>query len=167
MVINNYAPEQVLHKNIQEVIAYLEAERPDLAAQLTVGYRSKEEVKTNRAGNAPNRKQLPTIFRSRCAYSFFQMVVRPDGRVSLCCNDSLGQETLGDVTARGLRAAWNDPARQEIQELMKAGRHKIDLCATCDNLGWARPRRMTPLALSAAQPTCYTLARHEQRYDRH
>ena len=63
----------------------------------------------------------------------------------MCCNDALGQETLGDVTVRGLRAAWNDPARKEIQELMKAGRHKIDLCATCDNLSWARPRRIARL----------------------
>ena len=145
MLINNYAPQQVLHDNVREVVEYLEAERSDLAVKVTVGYRSTEEVKTNRAGNAPNRKALPTIFRSRCAYPFFQMVVRPDGKVSLCCNDALGQETLGDVTAKGLRAAWNDPLRKEIQELMKMGRHKIDLCATCDNLGWARPRRIARL----------------------
>lgn len=26
------------------------------------------------------------------------MVVRPDGKVSLCCNDALGTMTLGDLT---------------------------------------------------------------------
>jgi radical SAM protein with 4Fe4S-binding SPASM domain len=145
MVINNYAPTHELHDNLKEVVEYLETNRPDLAAKVTVGYRSTEEVKTNRAGNAPNRNKLPTIFRSRCAYPFVQMVVRPDGKVSMCCNDALGQETLGDVAQDGLRKAWNDPVRKELQELMIAGRHKIDLCATCDNLGWASPRRVARL----------------------
>ncbi|MAM68350.1 MAG: radical SAM protein [Rhodospirillaceae bacterium] len=145
MVINNYAPTHELHDNLKKVVEHLETNRPDLAAKVTVGYRSTEEVKTNRAGNAPNRNKLPTIFRSRCAYPFVQMVVRPDGKVSMCCNDALGQETLGDVAQDGLRKAWNDPVRKELQELMIAGRHKIDLCATCDNLGWASPRRVARL----------------------
>jgi len=142
LVINHYADEYVLRPNIQETVDYLHTHRPDIAAKLNIGYRLNQEVKTNRAGNAPNRKHRHAGFRSRCAYPFFQMVIRPDGKVSMCCNDALGQMTLGDVAADGIRKAWNSPERQEMQKIMRQGRDGIPLCANCDNLAWARPKRI-------------------------
>jgi len=70
------------------------------------------------------------------------MVIRPDGKVSLCCNDALGQMTLGDVSSDSIRDVWNSNIRKEIQESMSESRDQIKLCAGCDYLGWAKPKRI-------------------------
>ncbi len=142
LVINNYATKYRLHDNVTAIIAHIENHRPELADRLIVGYRLLDELKTNRAGNAPNRKARATHFKSRCAYPFFQMVIRPDGKLSMCCNDALGEATLGDVTAEGVTGAWRNANRRLVQQAMLKGRHAIPLCARCDNLAWARPWRI-------------------------
>jgi len=142
MVINNYAKEYKLHDNVAAIIDHLEAKRPELADKLVVGYRLLDELKTNRAGNAPNRKVKQARFRSPCAYPFFQMVIRPDGKLSMCCNDALGEDTLGDVTIEGVKGAWRNANRRSVQQAMLKGRHTIPLCAKCDNLMWSRPKRI-------------------------
>ncbi|MCP5368492.1 MAG: SPASM domain-containing protein [Hyphomicrobiales bacterium] len=142
LIVNNYSTRLVLHDNVQAIVDHLNAHRPDLAGKMVVGFRLLDEVKTNRAGNAPNRTVSETVYTSRCAYPFFQMVIRPDGKVSLCCNDALGEVTLGDAGTGALRAAWNSPERRQVQRAMLAGRDGIDLCRTCDNLSWAKPRRI-------------------------
>lgn len=142
MVINNYATEYKLHDNVAAIIAHLEAKRPELADKLVVGYRLLDEFKTNRAGNAPNRTVKQAHFKSPCAYPFFQMVIRPDGKLSMCCNDALGEDTLGDVAAEGVKGAWLNANRRSVQQAMLKGRHAIPLCAKCDNLAWSRPNRI-------------------------
>lgn len=142
MVINNYATTLDLHPHIAEIKEKLEAEAPDLAKKLVVGLRLLDEFKSNRGGTAPNRRVRDPLYRSRCAYPWFQMVIRPDGKVSLCCNDALGQETIGDVAADGVQAAWEDVRRSEVRQLMMQGRDRLDICRHCDNLAWAKPRRV-------------------------
>lgn len=148
MVINNYATAYKLHANVAAIVAHLEARRPELADKLVVGYRLLDELKTNRAGNAPNRKARPTHFKSPCAYPFFQMVIRPDGKLSMCCNDALGEDTLGDVAAEGVKGAWLNANRRSVQQAMLKGRHAIPLCAKCDNLAWSRPKRIAKAVAS-------------------
>lgn len=142
MVINNYGAELALHDTVAAIVDHLNARRPELAGKLTVGLRQLDEFKTNRGGNSPNRKVRTPVYTSRCAYPYFQMVIRPDGKVSLCCNDALGQETLGDVSVQSLREAWADPRRRAVQEGMLRGRAGNGLCTHCDNLAWAKPKRV-------------------------
>ncbi|HEY7608578.1 MAG TPA: radical SAM protein [Alphaproteobacteria bacterium] len=148
MVINNYATEYKLHANVAAIIAHLETKRPELADKLVVGYRLLDEFKTNRAGNAPNRKVRAPHFASPCAYPFFQMVIRPDGKLSMCCNDALGEDTLGDVATEGVKGAWLNANRRSVQQAMLKGRHTIPLCAKCDNLAWSRPKRIAKAVAS-------------------
>lgn len=144
LVINDYGTgtDYTFHSNIQEIIEHVNTNRPNLAPRLTVGARRLTEVKTTRAGAAPNRKIKTITYHSRCAYPFFQMVIRPDGKVSLCCNDALGQMTLGDVSSASIRDVWNSNTRRAIQESMCKSRDQIQLCTGCDNLGWAKPKRI-------------------------
>lgn len=143
LLINNYGTSNQLHENVHEVICHLERDAPAFAEKVTVVLRRLVEFKTNRAGSAPNRRNRTTRFKSRCAYPFFQMVIRPDGKVSMCNNDALGQATLGDVVAEGVRGAWENTHRQSAKEAMLGGRRKLTPCAKCDVLNWARPWRIS------------------------
>ena len=144
LVINDYGTDTsyVFHEHIQKIIDHVNTNHPDLAPRLAVAARRLTEVKTTRAGTAPNRMIKTITYHSRCAYPFFQMVIRPDGKVSLCCNDALGQMTLGDVSSDSIRDVWHSNTRREIQESMCKSRDQIQLCAGCDYLGWAKPKRI-------------------------
>jgi radical SAM protein with 4Fe4S-binding SPASM domain len=140
--INNYGRTPELHRNVAEIVAHLDARRPDLSGKVRVYRRLLDEFKSSRAGKAPNRRRFVAVYRSRCAYPFYQMVVRPDGKLSLCCNDALGQETLGDLAVQSIREAWNDQRRHAAQALMLQGRDKLDICRHCDNQYVAKPDRV-------------------------
>jgi MoaA/NifB/PqqE/SkfB family radical SAM enzyme len=142
LYINNYAKTPTLHRNIQDIVDHIDNHRPDLATKISVNLRGLDEFISTRAGNAPNRAKARFAYKSRCAYPFFEMVVRPDGKLSLCCNDALGQETLGDLSVQSVCEAWNDPRRKEVQALMLQGRHKLDICRGCDNFYVAKPDRV-------------------------
>jgi radical SAM protein with 4Fe4S-binding SPASM domain len=142
LIINNYSSRSALHDNVRAIVEHLQAKRPDLAPKLLVFLRQLDEFKTNRAGRAPNRPVATTTYRSRCAYPFFQMVIRPDGKISLCCHDALGEVTLGDLRQDALRSVWQSEARRQAQTAMLAGRDTMPLCAQCDNLSWAKPQRL-------------------------
>jgi MoaA/NifB/PqqE/SkfB family radical SAM enzyme len=142
LTINNYAPRPVLHRNIGEIVDHIDRRRPDLAGKIRVNLRRLDEFISTRAGNAPNRAAIRVSYRSRCAYPFFEMVVRPDGKLSLCCNDALGQETLGDLSVQSIREAWADQRRKTVQGLMLQGRDKLDICRHCDNFFVAKPARV-------------------------
>lgn len=120
----------------------MNANHSALASKLVVGVRRLSEFKTDGGGNAPNRKTTTATYNSRCAYPVFRMVIRPDGKVSLCCNDALGQETLGDVDASSIREVWSSKEYQKVRRNMIEGCGGIDLCAACDNLSWAKPKRI-------------------------
>lgn len=148
LVINNYAFEMRLHDNVQEIYESISKDHPEYAAKLNIGYRLLTEFKTTRAGNSPNRnkRSQQPVYVSRCAYPYFQMVIRPDGKLSLCCNDALGQMTMGDVSKESILSAWNHPQRKKLQDQMMQGRSDIELCNKCDNLGWAKPNRVLELS---------------------
>ncbi len=148
--INNYSTDMKLRDNVRAVVDHVNKNLPDLVPKLTVSLRQLDEQKTNRGGNAPNRDSGSAIYYSRCAYPFFQMVIRPDGKISLCCNDALGEVTLGDVSGQPLRDAWNSEKRLEIQNAMLKGRDQIPLCSKCDNLNWAHPKRIASSIESGA-----------------
>ncbi|HVH79064.1 MAG TPA: SPASM domain-containing protein [Stellaceae bacterium] len=140
--INNYNYTPELHSNIREIVAHLDSSRPELARKVHVFRRLLDERNSNRAGNAPNRRRVVGTYRSRCAYPFFEMVVRPDGKLSLCCNDALGEKTLGDLSVQSVSEAWSDSRRHHVQELMLKGRDKLDICRHCDNQLVAKPKRV-------------------------
>ena len=150
LYINNYSTDLELHDNVRAVVDHVNRNLPDLVPKLTVSLRQLDEQKTNCGGNAPNRDSGSATYYSRCAYPFLQMVIRPDGKISLCCNDALGEVTLGDVSGQPLRDAWNSEKRLEIQNAMLKGRDQIPLCSKCDNLNWAHPKRIASSIESGA-----------------
>lgn len=62
--------------------------------------------------------------------------MRPDGKISLCCNDALGLYTLGDLNKQSIQEIWYSDEYMRIRREMKVnGRRNLKLCKNCDTIG--------------------------------
>ena len=131
LVIDNYSRDLKLHANSRAIKEYCEG-RPELKEKVTIVIRDPMEVLTTRGGDAPNRKEKLSYPGQRCALPFQQMVVRPDGKLSLCCNDPLGKETLGDLNRQSVWEAWHSQEYEKVREEIYQGRECREHCRYCD-----------------------------------
>lgn len=95
--------------------------------------RKQNEILTSRSGQAKNRKQIKSL-SSLCIYPFMQFYIRSDGNISMCCNDALGIETLGNVHDDSIIDIWNGTKYSEIRQNLLINRKLITLCKNCDTI---------------------------------
>jgi radical SAM protein with 4Fe4S-binding SPASM domain len=131
LIIDNYQQELKLIKPCQEIQEYCK-EHPELTSKVTIVLRKPDEILTSRGGTAPNRKELVEYGKDRCSLPFKQMVVRPTGQVSLCCNDAVGKYTLGDLNKEGLLDIWYGPHFEMVRRCLYEGRENWGNCKYCD-----------------------------------
>lgn len=83
------------------------------------------------------RHPRPKQSFSPCSLPFSQIVIRPDGKVGLCCRDTTGKTTLGDLTCQSLADVWFGDACNDLRQRMATGgRKEIPLCQwCCDTVG--------------------------------
>lgn len=136
LVIDNYNSDKtMLNDNPKAIYEYC-SDKPELLSKVTFAMRPPDEVLTNRGGQAPNKRYSDIVgFKVKCHMPFGQLVIRPDGRVSLCCNDALGTYTLGDVNTQSLRDIWYSDRYMKIRkEILENGRRNLTLCKDCDTM---------------------------------
>ncbi len=131
LIIDNYQQELKCIKPVREILDYC-ADHPELMGKVTVFMRKPKEILTSRGGNAPNRRHKPAYPDLRCALPFQQFIIRPDGQVSLCCNDALGENTLGDVSQNSIMDVWYGKAFEDVRAAMAHGRKGLPGCLHCD-----------------------------------
>ena len=134
LVIDNYNQELKLIPNAQKILEFCEA-HPEYKKKVTIILRNPNEVLTNRGGDAPNRVgdlDDEKEGNTSCLLPFRQLIIRPDGKVSLCCNDALGNCTMGDVSKESILEVWNGKAFREIREKIRPGRKNLPKCRFCD-----------------------------------
>ena len=131
LIVDNYSTNHKVIKPVKEIIDSI-SDSPELRRKLTVIIRDPNEVLTSRGGDAPNRSKVRSFKSETCALPFRQMVIRPDGKVSLCCNDPLGRETLGDLNEQGLVEVWYGKKYKDVREKIQNGRGKLAHCVNCD-----------------------------------
>lgn len=131
LIIDNYVQNLTLIKPVKEIHDYI-LENPDLKRKVTIVLRKRDEILTSRGGDAPNRKDVPSYEGETCALPFEQMIIRPDGKVSLCCNDPIGKNTLGDVSINSLVDVWYGAEYTQIRKLLEMGRENCTHCKFCD-----------------------------------
>ncbi len=131
LIIDNYTKDLHLLKNCEDIVDYCE-KHAELKSKVTIVPRSPEEIRTTRGGDAPNRKDKKSFADIGCIYPFQQLIIRPDGKVSLCCNDALGRSTMGDVNEETLKDIWFGDRFQKIREQLLKGRGTVDHCVYCD-----------------------------------
>ncbi len=131
LIIDNYQQELKLIKPCQEIAEYCK-EHSELCKKVTIVLRKPREILTSRGGTAPNRKELLLYEKDRCVLPYKQMVVRPDGKVSLCCNDAIGKYTLGDLNKERLLDIWYGPKFSMVRKCLYDGRENWGNCKYCD-----------------------------------
>jgi len=60
------------------------------------------------------------------------MIVRLDGKVSLCCNELLEKYSLGDLNDQSIREVWHGKQYNIIRNKIITGRKNLDKCNRCD-----------------------------------
>lgn len=136
LIIDNYQQELQLIKPCKEIVEYCE-QHEELKRKVTIVLRKPNEILTSRGGDAPNRKDLRDYSKERCVLPFKQIIVRPTGQISLCCNDALGKYTLGDLNKESLLDIWYGPRFQMVRKCLYEGRENWGNCKFCDtfNIG--------------------------------
>ncbi|MFI5361382.1 MAG: radical SAM protein [Elusimicrobiota bacterium] len=130
--IDNYDDRLMLTEPAEKIRAYC-VERDSYRDKVRISLRKNTEVLTSKGGQAPNKRRSPIPIRSSCLLPFKQLVVRPDGKISLCCNDAYGKTTMGDLTKDRIVDAWNGEAFWTARRLLARGRRNIPICAGCDS----------------------------------
>lgn len=131
LIIDNYQQDLKLIKPCQEIQRYCE-EHPELKKKVTILLRNPNEILTSRGGDAPNRENIGDYSGERCVLPFKQMIVRSDGKVSLCCNDALGKYTMGDLNKEKILDVWYGSALQRVRQALYEGRENWGNCRKCD-----------------------------------
>lgn len=132
LIIDNYNDNLVLNNNIKEIDKYCK-NNTVLNRKVEIHLRKINEILTTRGGQSPNNKKRKTVNIS-CSLPFRQIVIRPDGKLSLCCNDALGKYTMGDLNKQSLIEIWNSKKYEIIRNKLKKARKNISLCKYCDSL---------------------------------
>lgn len=129
-----YVGKCVLPDNIKEIVEIC-YQNPELKKKVIISTIDRNAIRNNRGGQSKNRL-ITYKLKTSCKLPFKQLVIRPDGKVSLCCNDPSGIYTLGDLTKNTIQEVWFSETYQQIREkLVKSGRKAIKLCEYCDNFG--------------------------------
>ncbi|MGV8124600.1 MAG: radical SAM/SPASM domain-containing protein [Candidatus Xenobiia bacterium LiM19] len=135
LVIDNYDDSLRLLPTVEALIPLIEAS-PGLLGKVRIYIRRKNAVRRTRGGEAKNRKHIHSVLSSSCVLPFSQMVIRPDGKVSLCCQDALGKMTLGDCSKDNLTTIWQGEPFRNIRREIQKGRSAIEMCSQCDHFGY-------------------------------
>ena len=130
IVIDNYNDELELNDNIKEIDEACKKDK-GLDEIVRIHLRKINETLNSRGGQSPNYVKHPSR-KAPCLLPFNQMIIRPDGKVSLCCNDALGTMTLGDVNEQNILDVWNSNEYQKIRSIVLNDIKKIDICKECD-----------------------------------
>lgn len=132
MIIDNYSDNGIIAENIKLLMEYCKS-NSDFNSKVKIAMRKQNEVLFSRGGNAPNKKIVHPLKMS-CILPFKQLIIRPDGKLSLCSNDALGKYTLGDVSEHSLVKCWTSNEYMSIRKKLMLGRSECELCRACDSL---------------------------------
>jgi len=147
LIIDNYNDKLELNDNIKSIYEYCRKHKLytkkiqaptargfENKTQLEIHLRKQHEKLSTRGGNAPNRSKDINTINASCILPFCQMIIRPDGKVSLCCNDAKGQYTLGDLNKEKIIDVWYGRKYLALRKSILKSRKGLLLCNKCDLL---------------------------------
>lgn len=133
IIIDNYSDDMSLINSIKIIKDYIiNNTNNNYQGRSRIQSFRKNAVRSTRGGQAKNRYNIYQR-KSLCVLPFSQLVIRPDGKISLCCQDALGKYTLGNLAQQTIMDAWNGEEYWKMRNLVMKGVHEIDLCRFCDH----------------------------------
>tara|TARA_B100000315_G_scaffold257259_1_gene305531 strand:- start:30 stop:833 length:804 start_codon:yes stop_codon:yes gene_type:complete len=93
LCINCY--EEKAKTKIKKIYNKIREKHSDFRVEMNL--RKQDEILLNRAGKVPNKAPLNYSLSSFCWNPFAQMIITPDGKVPLCCQDFYVEEEMGNV----------------------------------------------------------------------
>ena len=134
LIIDNYNKDYRLTPSNQKIYDYC-ISHEELISKVSIVIRDPFEILTSRGGDAPNRNEIKEYTGETCLFPFQQIIIRPDGKISLCCNDPIGKCTMGDANKQTLREIWYGENFLAIRNAIRKGREFIPHCQFCDTFG--------------------------------
>ena len=132
--VNNYCEDFRLAPHLEEIHAFAQTD-PGMAAKLHLVMRYQREIMTSRGGLSPNKQDiLSRTLSVGCLLPARQLIIRPDGKLSLCCNDALGKMTLGDLNERSIADIWFGEEYAALRRTVLESRGALELCRNCDTI---------------------------------
>ena len=133
LIINNYSMDRKLYPNIQEIHDNILAHPKEYGSlDVQIQMRYLQEVLTNRAGSAPNKKETHRIIRETCLLPYTDMWIMPNGKMGLCCCDNFEVTDFADLHTTGLREGWSGEKLQQVRRSIASGRQHYAFCEHCD-----------------------------------
>lgn len=133
LVIDNYNDDLKLNQKVQDIVDSVEDEYR--GCKVFVQNRKKNQVLLNRGTLSPNQEKKDIVYSAPCILPYIQMIIRPDGKVSRCCQDAYGNETLGDLKNQSIVEVWNGRAFNSLRKDVLEKRNERKFCKNCDVLG--------------------------------
>ena len=134
LIIDNYNISLQLIKNVKEIYEFCQGNSL-LEKKVTIVLRNPQEILESRGGYAPNKERKALMKEIKCTHPFRQLIIRPDGEVSICCNDALGITSMGNVANDSLVNIWYGKEFERVREAIeKKGRGGVEFCQYCDSL---------------------------------
>ncbi len=129
--IDNYSDTLEMIPSIRKIYDYCYENDID-SKKVNIILRKVNEVLSSRGGQAPNKLNGEASGKP-CILPYVQLVVRSEGKVSLCCNDALGKYTMGDLHTQTLKEIWFSTEYESVRkEMSRNGRKNLRLCNACD-----------------------------------
>lgn len=106
-------------------------DHPEYTDNLTVIFTRIDAKRGSRAGLATNRKFVE--LKSICDYPFTDMNIMPDGKLTMCCNDTMAFTEVGDLTKESIKEAFMNESISNVRNnMLKFGRSVFARCKYCD-----------------------------------
>lgn len=163
LIINNYAMEMKLHPNIQEIYDYVKAHPQEFEGlDIQIQLRYLQEVLTNRAGSAPNKKATEKVIKETCLLPFTDMWIMPNGKVGLCCCDNFEVTDFGDLHKVSLREAWSSPQLMQARAKIAEGRQEYKFCQHCDFIDAGFRMQLVKAILEEGEDAAHSIGGQER-----
>ena len=130
IIIDNYDDDLKLHENSRKINEACK-KNGSLNKKVEIHVRKIHEVLDTRGGQSPNNSKKKT-YKGSCILPYKQMIIRPDGKTSLCCNDPYGKCTMADLNRMTISEAWYSKRYEKARKILRKGREGIKLCRYCD-----------------------------------
>lgn len=132
ITINDYSEQYKLSSHIRKLYQHIK-KKPEKFRnmQIVINRRYAKEILATRAGAAPNKPTKKVNINIPCLYPFTDLIVFPEGKVGICCNDCFEVTDFGNVMQDGIEKIWNNPSFRGVREAMRNGR-KYPFCRECD-----------------------------------